>query len=328
MPRVRVSHAVVVLVVAFAAVQTVVAQPSLRRLFVAVTDARGVPVLDLHQHEFDVIENGVSVPVERSRLSRDPMRILLLVDSSEAAAGGMVDIRAGLQAFINAVPEEHEIGLMTLGRQMRVRAQPDMDRTRLRQMVGEFAPDGGRTTLLDALRETDERFMRRLEDGRWPVYVIVTTDGPEGSGSISADRYVQLVQGMLVRGVIAHAVVVQLDQAVRAELNQMRSMAQQVTPRAGAPRVANSPIPERTPDPGEIALNLTRNLRGSYEALVGSAALVDRLRALGQRIVDDHRLMRTRYEIEYRGSRDLAVGAAVRVAREGLQVAFSPRRPI
>ena len=296
-----------------------------RRLFVAVSDARGNPVLDLFQHEFRVVEGGTVMPIDRVRLSRDPMRIALIVDSSEATAGGIIDIRAGLQAFVNAIPEEHEIGLMTIGRQMRVRAQPDAERVHLRQMVAEFASDGGRTTLLDGLREVDERFMRRLEDGRWPVYVIVSTDGPEGSGSISSDRYVELVESMLLRGAIAHARIIQV--ARRGDLAQMTAMAQAAVPRGGAPRAANSSIPDRTPDAGEVALNLTANLRGSHEAMVGFTALVPNLRALAQRIVADHRLMSTRYEVEYRGNPSLAVGAAAQVSREGLQVAFSPRRP-
>ena len=319
-PR-RLLAAVLAICAALGTVAT--AQGQLRRLYVSVTDARGNPVLDLYQFEFDVIENGVSVPVERSRLSRDPLRIALVVDSSEGAAPGIIDIRAGLHAFINAVPEEHEVGLITVGRQMRVRAQPDTDRTLLRQMVTEFAPDGGRAALLDGLRETDERFMRRLEDGRWPVFVIVTTDGPEGSGSISTDRYVELVQGMMHRGAIAHAVVVQLARA----MGNVQPMSRQTVPSAGPPRAANSTIPDRTPDAGEVSLNLTSNLRGTHLMLVASSALPDQLRGLGQRIVADHRLMTTRYEVEYRGNANLAVGAMARVTRQGLQVVSSPRRP-
>jgi hypothetical protein len=300
-------------------------QQKQRLLFVAVHDARGNPVLDLFQHEFRIVESGVSVPVERVRLSRDPMRIALIVDSSEATTGGIIDLRGGLQAFVNAIPEEHEIGLMTIGRQMRVRARPDADRAYLRQMIAEFASDGGRTTLLDGLREVDERFMRRLEDGRWPVYVIVSTDGPEGSGSISTDRYKELVEGMLLRGAIAHARIVQLNR--RGDLSQMTAMAQSSVPRGGPPRAANSSIPDRTPDAGEVALNLTNNLRGSHEAMVGFTSLVPNLRALAQRIVADHRLMTTRYEVEYRGNVNLAIGAAAQVSRDGVQVSFSPRRP-
>jgi hypothetical protein len=321
----RLRHTLLVALLVAAASTAGVTQQKPRRLFVAVNDARGNPVLDLFQHEFEVIEGGVAVPVDRVRLSRDPMRIALIVDSSEATASGIVDIRAGLQAFINAIPEEHEIGLMTIGRQMRVRAQPDMDRTRLRQMAGEFASDGGRTTLLDGLREVDERFMRRLEEGRWPVYVILSSDGPEGSGSISTDRYVELLEGMLLRGAIAHARILQV--ARRGDLSRMQAMAQATVPRGGPPRAADSSIPDRTPDAGEVALNLTRNLRGSHEAMAGFTSLVPNLRALAQRIVSDHRLMSTRYEVEYRGNANLAVGAGARVSREGLQVAFSPRRP-
>ena len=327
------SRPAVAVLALLAALGTVVSAQQLRTLYVAVADAGGNPVLDLRTQEFQIIENGKPVPVERARLSRDPMRIALIVDSSEASSGGIVDIRAGLAAFINAIPEEHEIGFMTMGRQMRVRVPPDAERARVRQMAAEFAPDGGRPALLDAVREIDERFMRRLEDGRWPVFVIVTTDGPEGSGSMPRDRYVQLVQGMLLRGAIAHAVVVQgLSQTLKQDLASLQPASRAIGPNGvvqppGPAQAMTSSVPERTPDAGEVSLNLTSNLRGSHQSLVTVSALTANLRTLAQRLVDDHRLMSTRYEVQYRGSQDLAVGAAARVSREGLQIGFSPRRP-
>lgn len=300
----------------------VTAQQITRRLFVAVQDLQGVPVLDLREFEFAVTENGAPAQIQRARLSRDPMRIVLIVDSSAATASALVDLRTGLQAFVNAIPEEHEIAFVTIGSQPRVRAQPNTDRQRLRQLIAEFAPDGGRTALLDGVREADQRFMQRLEDGRWPVFVIMTTDGPEGSGSTSNDQYVRLVQGMLLKGASVHAVVLQAPDSLRSDLAQIQPR------RNPAPlQTFDSTVPDRTPDAGEIALNLTGNMRGSYESVMAASGLTDKLRALGQRIFEDHRLMSARYEIEYRGSANLAVGASVSVTRQGLQVASSPRRP-
>jgi hypothetical protein len=317
---VRTTVAVAGVVVSLAVVAS--AQQVTRRLFVAVTNAQGLPVLDLQPSEFTVVENGRNVEVRQVRLSRDPMRIALLVDSSEAIAPFLIDMRAGLQAFINAIPEEHEIVFLSIGRQTRVRAREDVSRTRLRQLGAEFASDGGRTTLLDGLREADERFMRRFEESRWPVYVILTTDGPEGSGSIHRDQYTQLVQGMLLRGAVAHAVVIQLNESVRGELAAIQPR-RQVTP--GQP--FDSTVPERTPDAGEIALNITGNLRGSRAMVTLPVTLPEILRELGRRLVADHRAMSLRYEIEYRGSADLAVGAMATVSREGVQVESSLRRP-
>jgi hypothetical protein len=321
--RMRAFRATVVIAGLVASLAVVVSGEQMtRRLFVAVTNTQGLPVLDLHPSEVAVVEAGRTVEVQRVRLSRDPMRIALLVDSSVAIAPFLIDIRAGLRAFVNAIPEEHEIVLLSIGRQMRIRASEDASRTRLRQMVAEFASDGGRTTLLDGLREADERFMRWFEESRWPVFVIVTTDGPEGSGSIHRDQYTQLVQGMLLRGAVAHAVVIQLNESVRGELAAIQPR-RRITPG----QTFISTVPERTPDAGEIALNITRNLRGTREMVSLSVSLPEILGDLGQRLVADYWVMSTRYEVDYRGSADLAVGAMATVSREGVQVQSSLRRP-
>ena len=91
-----------------------------RKVFVSVTDAAGLPVDDLQPGECDVREGGVGRTVVRAGLATSPMRVALLVDTSETAAPSLNHIRSGIAAFFDALPAKHEALLASTGRQLRV----------------------------------------------------------------------------------------------------------------------------------------------------------------------------------------------------------------
>src|SRR5215510_12669163 len=75
-----------------------------RQVFVTVTDRAGAPILDLMQDDFEITEDGVSRRITRAGLATDPLRIVLLVDTSDTTAPALNQIRAGLQEFFAALP--------------------------------------------------------------------------------------------------------------------------------------------------------------------------------------------------------------------------------
>ncbi len=110
--------------------------------------------------------------------STGPMRVALLVDTSEATAPAISQLRTGVVAFIDALPPEHEIALVSTGRRVQVRVQPTIDRKKLLAGANGLLSDGGATPLADALLEVNDRFMKKADH---PVFVIVTGDGPDSS---------------------------------------------------------------------------------------------------------------------------------------------------
>src|SRR5215475_5287114 len=84
-------------------------------------------------------------------LGTKPVRVILLVDSSSAVGSMTNPIRAGLNAFLDGLPDDAEIGFITTGGQIRIRTQPTKDRDRLHKAAGGFASDGGGNAFLDTL---------------------------------------------------------------------------------------------------------------------------------------------------------------------------------
>jgi hypothetical protein len=134
------------------------------------------------------------------------MRIALLIDTSAATTSAMSQIRAGASAFLDALPPEHEVVLVTTGRRTQVRVPPTTDRTKLKGSVDGMLSDNGPTALMDSLAAVDDRFMRKAAE-RWPVYVIITGDGSENSKEIEEQEFNRWITDISRRGVSANAIV-------------------------------------------------------------------------------------------------------------------------
>lgn len=133
-----------------------------------------------------------------------PMRVALLVDTSEAAAPAISQLRTGVVAFIDALPPEHEIVLVSTGRRVQVRVQPTTDHKKLATAANGLLADGGPTPLADALLEVEDRFMKKADH---PVFVIVTGDGPDSSIRTDDRTFNGFLQDIRTKQIPAHAIV-------------------------------------------------------------------------------------------------------------------------
>ena len=95
---------------------SVTAQRQTRKLFVTVVDQQGAPVLELGADDFQVKEGGLPREIVRARVSSQPMRVALVVDSSEESQRAINELRAALAAFLTRLPPEHEVAFLTIGR--------------------------------------------------------------------------------------------------------------------------------------------------------------------------------------------------------------------
>lgn len=143
----------------------------------------------------------IATPLSAAR----SMRVALLVDTSAATASAIVQIRAAAAAFIDTLPPDSEIVLVTTGRRTQVRIPPTTDKARLKSNASGMLSESGPTALMDALVDVDERFMRKAGE-RWPVFVILTADGNDSS-KVDEQEFNRWISEMTRRGVSANAIV-------------------------------------------------------------------------------------------------------------------------
>jgi VWFA-related protein len=273
-----------------------------RQIFVSVVDRAGAPVLDLQPADFDVKENGVKRDVVRARLATSPMRVAVLVDTSDAANSTLNPVRAALGQFFDTLPPEHEAMLVSTGRQMRVRVQPTTDRKKLKDAAGSLFMDGGGTVLMDGVLEADERFMKKAED-RWPVFVILTTDGSEASAGARENEFNKWLQTLAQRGLIVHAIVMKF--AAAAAQNAGRTTT-------GIPEI--------------LAMNMTQNSGGRYDFVNTANSLPDKMMALAAALGEDYTVARTRYQLDFATESAAEASVDVGVAREGVTLKITRTR--
>jgi hypothetical protein len=262
-----------------------------KQIFVTVVTNGNVAVTDLEPGDFDVRESGLPRKIVRAALANEPMRIALIVDSSETTDRVLNEFRAGLRGFFEELPEGAEVALMTIGRQARQRLAPTADRKKLQDAAAGFFADGGGAAVLDGLIEGHSRYLRKAE-ARWPVLVLITTDGP-ATGSIRDDEFERFARELQASAIAAHAIVV-----------SMRGN--------GTPTV--------------VALNVTQVTGGHYEAIAAATALPDKMKALGAQLARQFAGARSQYRIEYVSETKEARGVALGVTRPGVKLTVSNRR--
>ncbi len=152
------------------------------------------------------------------------MRVAVLIDTSAATTSAIVQIRAAVAAFVDALPPEHELLLITTGRRTQVRVPPTTDHTKVKNSSAGMLTERGPTALMDSLVSVDERFMRKAEE-RWPVFVIITGDGSENSKERDEQGFNRWITDVSRRGVSVNAIVLKtlglgLPESIASTLTQ------------------------------------------------------------------------------------------------------------
>ena len=264
--------------------QVAVAQD--QALFVSVADASGEPVTDLTANELTVVMDGEDSETLELEPFNWPVRLTIFVDNGEAARTAVGQIREGLKSFLEIIPDDVEVALLTTaGRPQWVVRHTD-DQDELMSGIDLITPIGGSgATFMDALVEDDD-------DDRdyFPVIVMVASDGSDGSGS-TPRRYEEALQRMVQNSATVHTLML-------TSANNQGGIASQV----GA--------------------NIAEVTRGSIETLALANAFTTMLPELAQRIAQKHKLISNQYRLTYKPPDDISdqPSMSIAISRSGLKM--------
>ena len=269
-------------------------RPVRRSVFIEAAGADDKLLTELTAADVEVTESGVPRKVVRVTPGSTPMRIVLMVDSSNPVLPVVNSVKTALRAFVDALPPIHEVSFISSGGQIRVRTPPGRDRETLQAEVASFAPQGGANAFLDTMLEADRRFFKTAPEF-WPVFVIVTTDNGENYREPDVATYNAFMTDFRARAGTVHAVILQ---------------------------------GKRTGPVSVFITNLTDNVHGSRTVMNTDNSLPARLKQIAERLADDHQKMRGRFEVAFEGDPKVVQPVvAVALARDGGRVLMSVRRP-
>ena len=266
--------AVVVAVSVLLVAPSVAGAQALGQLFIEVVDGAGQFVPGLTPADFVVREDGREAGIVSAEPVA-PMKIAFMVDNGDRMVemNALNALRNGMQGFLDAVPPPHEISLFTIGRNI--------------QRRGDFTTDrGASAVVLDGIRETWER--RFEDDEPFPVFVMVLTDGTEGSGNYNENEYVELVNELITKSITVHVVL--------------------LSSRGGS--VIN-----------QYALNLTQNTGGLYENIAAATGIEQMLVSIAERMNAHYENVSRRYRVVYERPDPPGAQISASITRSGARIA-------
>ena len=291
------SCCVVVLAVGTLAVlmPTGVAGQELGILYVEALDGVDQFVPGLTPADMVVSVDGAPVTVVSAEPGDAPMRIAMLVDNGERIndLNATNPLRNGLNAFLDTLPSQHEIGLFSIARNPRRLVDFTTDRDELKDGVGLIFPDSGAgSVLLDGIKETWER--RFKDEEAFPVFVLVLTDNALMGSNYNDDEYADLLNTLVFSGVTIHTAMLSTR---------------------GGSQVTS------------FATNLTENTGGIYENIAVATGLADVLTSIATRMGEHFDQVSNRYKVTYDLPDERGAHVGFQMNRPGVRIRlFGDRR--
>jgi VWFA-related protein len=153
------------------------------RVPVSVLDAKGQPVLGLHDTDFKISEDGKRQGVSFFSGERRPLRLALALDTSRSMENKIRQVEEALRHFIDLLEPADEILVMTFGDRLRVVQDFTSDRALLARVLDNLEVSGG-TALYDAAFESIQRVASGAAESK---AVVLVTDGVDTSSSLAFD---------------------------------------------------------------------------------------------------------------------------------------------
>jgi hypothetical protein len=269
------------------------------QFFLSAANAEGARVTDLRVDELAVSEGGRPARVVRLDAVAWPVKVTVMVDNGMGTGNFLVQYRNGLKGFFAALPTGVEASLLTLAPQPRWVVRRTNDRVQLTSGVDLISPDSGGARLLDALIEESDRVEKENRDttAYFPVVVIMSTTGPEGSTprDRDLDRMVRQFAGRAAR---VHVVMLGTNQTS-----------------------PNSIVGARQVQAGKLLADQTG---GRYEAIAAATRIATLLPEYGEIVANAHRFQSQQYlvTVERPAGATGALGElAMGLTRQGLTFA-------
>jgi len=158
------------------------------------------PPGSLKQNDFAIFENGTAQEIAFFASAETPFDLVLLLDLSGSTRNKLDLIKKSAQRFVEAVPPQDRVALVTFTHETKVVAPLTSDRELLKQSIQEIKKPNGGTNFWDAMRFVSESVLQRdLPRSQRRGAIIVMTDGvdnslPDVAGDGSQITFDQLIQ--------------------------------------------------------------------------------------------------------------------------------------
>jgi hypothetical protein len=195
---------VTVLVTAAALLPAAAFAQSTRHLFADVTRPSGAAEVDLRVEDFEVTEGGERREIVSAKMTRRPVRLILVVDATDGIRQPVGLVRTALTAFVSAIDPQVEMMLITVAGTPQVHVRPTLAREQIVKSIANIFGTSGANTMHRVIDDVFHRFGQTTEHR--PVFVVLTTEGFESTQNINPQQITHITDHFMSRGGTLHAV--------------------------------------------------------------------------------------------------------------------------
>ena len=264
-----------------------VASAQTQSFFISFTDANGVPVTDVTREEVIVETDGERSETLNLEPINWPVRVTVFVDNGLASPPVLDHMREGLRLFLEALPQDIEVAIATIGGRPQFWSEHTTDRTELADAIGVIAPEMDcAASFLDALYEEAERMHEDEEGEYFPVIVMIATNGPEGSSRVRERPFREMMERLMDNSATLHTRMYTFTSitGVKQGGDQMR-----------------------------WGMDIGQITGGSYEGLSSALGFRTQLPELAEDVARKHRLVSNQYRITYEPPEGASDQSAIQV---------------
>ena len=264
-----------------------------KQIFLRVAGANGAPVTDLNATEVKVLEDDMPCKILKVEPA-GPIKVQVLVDNGELNTSPINNLRDGLRAFFEKLPEGVEASLYTTAPQGRAIVKNTPDRKRLIDGIAIIAPDHGTGAFFESLLDAVDRVDHDKAPGIPTIVVLGTNAGLERI----SDRDIPDIQEKIIKDGIRVDVVITMGGT-----NTSSTSGTQL----------------------EIGTALARLSGGHFENINSTSRLATLIPEYGQLILLNAAAQQNQYRVTYepQGKRNSSVKVGVSVSRDGTTVTTS-----
>ena len=141
-----------------------------------------------------------------------PLRIVLIVDSTDAIRQPIGTIRKALAAFVEQIDTQHEMMLVSVAGTPQIRVRPTLDRQEVLKSVNGIFGTTGSNVMHRTIDDLFHRFAQPAD--RRPIFVVLTTEGFESTENINPQEISHVTNHFVDNGGTLHAVRLQVATGV------------------------------------------------------------------------------------------------------------------
>ena len=145
------------------------------QVFASILDGSGAPAKTVEAGDLKLMENGLDAKVTKVEPVNWPVKVQILLDNGIGLGSQNIQqLKNGVQALLQALPENLEVTMVSTAPQPRFLARPTTDRAAVQKGLDLLATDSGAGRFVESLNEATQRIEKDKTD-YFPVIISVGT---------------------------------------------------------------------------------------------------------------------------------------------------------